>query len=117
MAPSSVTEYADELFGGEDEYLARIRAEAEAQDIPMIQVPTELARLLTALIAATGARKVLEIGTLFGYSTLVLARALPADGTVVSLEIEHKHRDLAQRNLEGAGLAHKVDLRLGPGQE
>ncbi|TIO88259.1 MAG: methyltransferase, partial [Mesorhizobium sp.] len=61
-----------------------------------------------------GARKVLEIGTLGGYSTIWMARGLPADGRVVTLELEPHHAKVARSNFERAGVSDKVDLRLGP---
>jgi predicted O-methyltransferase YrrM len=61
-----------------------------------------------------GARRILEIGTLGGYSTIWLARALPADGRVVTLELEPRHAEVARENLDGAGLGDLVEIRIGP---
>lgn len=69
------------------------------------------------MVRATGARRVLEIGTLGGYSTLWLASALPENGVVVTLELEPRHAEIAMHNLKTAGLANKVDLRVGPAAE
>ena len=71
-------------------------------------------RLLDVLVRAVGARRVLEIGTLGGYSTWWLAQALPADGTVVTLELDEHHAAVAQASLTAAGVGDRVDLHLGP---
>ncbi|TIR57959.1 MAG: O-methyltransferase, partial [Mesorhizobium sp.] len=71
-------------------------------------------KLLSLLVRIRGARKVLEIGTLGGYSTIWMARGLPADGRVVTLELEPHHAKVARSNFERTGVSDKVDLRLGP---
>ncbi|MGA8741918.1 MAG: O-methyltransferase [Terracidiphilus sp.] len=85
--------------------------------LPTIDVTPLQGKFLELLVRATGARRVLEIGTLGGYSTLWLARALPPDGLVVTLELEPHHAEVAKRNLEAAGLADRVELRIGPAAE
>lgn len=117
MCATTLDEYGTALFGGEDDFLRAIREEAIREGLPAIQVPPELGRLLSVLVAARGARSVLEIGTLFGYSTILLARALPLDGRVTSLEVNPKHADLARRNVQRAGLADRVEIELGPALE
>ena len=79
-----------------------------------IQVPPELGRLLSILVQATGAQRVLEIGALAGYSAIHLARALPHDGQLISLEIDPKHAAVARENLALAGLTTRAEVRLGP---
>jgi predicted O-methyltransferase YrrM len=76
-------------------------------------VPPELGRLLGILVQATGARRVLEIGTLGGYSAIHLARALPADGRLISLELDERHAQVARENLSHAGLADRAEVRVG----
>jgi predicted O-methyltransferase YrrM len=114
MNRTTMDEYALRLFGGEDALLEGMRREAEEQGIPTIQVPPDLGRLLRLLIVQTRARKVLEIGTLFGYSSILMARAMPDDGTLVTLEVNSRHADLAQQNLERAGVADRVTIVRGP---
>lgn len=105
--------YIDSLYGGEDEFLHGIRESAAEQDVPAIQVPFALGQLLQVLIAASGARSVLEIGTLFGYSAILMGRALPQDGHMLCLEVSAKHADIARRNISNAGLAGKIEVRQG----
>lgn len=82
--------------------------------LPQIQVSELQAGLLSVLARSVRARRVLEIGTLFGYSTIHLARALGDDGDLVSLEFSEEHARVAQTNIERAGLADKVQIRVGP---
>jgi predicted O-methyltransferase YrrM len=82
--------------------------------LPEIDVTPLQGRFLEVLVRATGARRILEIGTLGGYSTIWLARALPEDGLVVTLELEPRHAEVASKNFVDAELAHRVDLRVGP---
>src|SRR3546814_15254133 len=70
--------------------------------------------MLSLLAQVAGARRILEVGTLGGYSTIWLARALPEDGALVTLEIESEHARVARENLERAGVSAKVDIRVGP---
>lgn len=84
-----------------------------AAGLPAIQVTPNEGKLLHLLARAVDARRILEIGTLGGYSTIWLARALPPDGRVVTLEVEPRHAEVARANVERAGLSSRVDLRLG----
>jgi predicted O-methyltransferase YrrM len=93
-----------------DEALARNRAEG----LPAIDVSPTQGKFLNLLVRMSGARNILEIGTLGGYSTIWLARAVPAGGKVVTLEREPHHADVARANLEAAGLSQLVEIRLGP---
>jgi predicted O-methyltransferase YrrM len=86
-------------------------------DLPAIDVTALQGRFLEILVRATSAKRILEIGTLGGYSTIWLARALPQDGNLVTLELEPRHAEIALHNLKTAGLANKVDLRIGPAAE
>jgi predicted O-methyltransferase YrrM len=109
----SVDEYANALLGTEDSTLSRMRAEAEAAGLPRIQVPPEMGRLLTFLVKVSRAQRILEIGTLFGYSTVILARALPEGGKLVSLEVDPRHAGIARENLQSAGLADRATIVEG----
>jgi predicted O-methyltransferase YrrM len=110
---AKVDRYFVDLFVGDDPDLAAaLRRSAEAS-LPAIQVSPAQGQWLQLLARAIGARRILEIGTLAGYSTIFLARALPPGGHVVTLEADPKHADVARENLESAGLAPRVDIRLG----
>lgn len=110
---AAVDHYLDGLFGPPDPVLAATLEHSQAEGLPAIAVSPNLGRLLHVLALASGARTVLEIGTLGGYSTICLARPLPADGTVVSLEYEPHHAAVARHNVERAGLSERVDIRVG----
>lgn len=88
-------------------------AASTAAGLPAIQVSTAQGKMLQLLAQAIGARTMLELGTLGGYSTIWLARALPADGRLITLEFDPKHAEVARANLARAGLATRVDVRVG----
>lgn len=113
MQSADLREYVEDLFGEEDPLLRTMREEAEAQNIPTIQVPFGLARTLEILVRVSGARNALEIGTLFGYSGTILARALGEQGELITLEASAKHAQVARENFARAGVAERVDLREG----
>lgn len=92
---------------------AAMKANAAA-GLPSIDVSPMQGKLLHVLALTKGARRILEIGTLGGYSTMWMALALPAGGRVVTLELEPKHAAVARTNLERAGLSEKVEIRIGP---
>jgi predicted O-methyltransferase YrrM len=81
--------------------------------LPEIQVSATQGKLLYQLIRMAGAKRILEIGTLGGFSTIWLARALPEEGSVLTLELEQKHADVARANFEAAGLSDKIEIRVG----
>jgi predicted O-methyltransferase YrrM len=85
----------------------------EASGLPAIDVSAPQGKLLRLLAASIGARRVLEIGTLGGYSTIWLARALPDDGKIVTIELDPRHAQVANQNVAREGVAAKVDLRIG----
>src|SRR5438270_6667598 len=114
MADPDLREYVENLLGGEDPLFRAMREEADAQGIPTIQVPFGLGRMLEILVAATGARRILEMGTLFGYSGTLMARALGRDGKLVTIEASAKHARAARHNFERAGVADRVELLEGP---
>ena len=101
------------LFAAEDEVLEAALADAAAAGLPEIQVTPPQGRLLEILCRSIGASQILEFGTLGGYSTIVMARTLPADGNLTTLEYDPDHAEVAWDNIERAGLGHLVDIRLG----
>jgi len=113
----AVDEYLAGALVGEDAALdAALRASEEA-GLPAIAVSPLQGRLLNLLARVQGARAILEIGTLGGYSTIWLARALPADGRLVSLEAEPHYAEVARANVARAGLGGLVEIRVGPALE
>lgn len=109
--------YVGGLFAHEDEALRAARAEMEREGLPRIAVSASEGTLLHILARSVGARRILEIGTLGGYSATWLARALPEDGVLISLELDPHHADVARRNLARAGLSEKVEVRVGPASD
>ena len=108
-----VDDYFAALFAPEDAALAAALAASDAAGLPSINVTANQGKLLTLLARLTGARRILEIGTLGGYSTIWLARALPPDGCVVTLEADRRHAEVARANIARAGFADRVEVRLG----
>ncbi|HEY2855409.1 MAG TPA: O-methyltransferase [Gemmatimonadaceae bacterium] len=106
-------EYISALFAPEDSLLVSLREEADRTGLPPIAVSADEGRLLQVLLTSIGARRVLEVGTLGGYSAIWMARALPDDGELLSIEIEQKHAEFARRYFERAGLSSKVEVRVG----
>jgi predicted O-methyltransferase YrrM len=105
------------LFTERDEALDAALAAAGAAGMPEIQVTAPQARLLAILCRTVNARRILEFGTLGGYSTIAMARTLPADGLLTTLEFDPDHAEVAWANIERAGLADMVDLRVGAALE
>lgn len=89
----------------------------ESESIPGMNVSAVEGKLLQVLALMVGAKRILEIGTLGGYSGIHFARALPEDGKLITLEIDPHHAVVAQQNFERAGVAHKVEVRVGPALE
>jgi predicted O-methyltransferase YrrM len=114
---AAVEDYLTVTLVGEDQSQVAAREGAAQEGLPAIEVSAPQGKLLMLLARLSGARKVLEIGTLGGYSTLWLARGLPDGGEVVSCEYEPRHAEVAQRNLEAAGVADKVSIRVGAALE
>jgi caffeoyl-CoA O-methyltransferase len=106
-------DYIAGLFSAEDELLASLREEADRTGLPPIAISADEGRLLQVLLTAINARRVLEVGTLGGYSAICMARALPPGGRLVSIEIDPVHAEFARRYMARAGLADRVDIRIG----
>jgi predicted O-methyltransferase YrrM len=106
-------DYIAGLFGAEDELLASLREEADRTGLPPIAISADEGRLLQVLLTAINARRVLEVGTLGGYSAICMARALPPGGRLLSIEIDAKHAAFARKYIDRAGLSERVEVRLG----
>jgi caffeoyl-CoA O-methyltransferase len=111
--PADLTAYVEGLFAREDDLLRELREATAREGLPEIYISAEVGRLLQVLLTAIDARRVVEIGTLGGYSAVWMARALPADGRLVTLELREDRAELARRFVERAGLASRVDVRVG----
>lgn len=111
---SAVDSYIADLFFPSDPALEAALASSAAAGLPAISVSPAQGKLLHLLARIQGARRILELGTLGGYSTIWLARGLPADGRLISLEVNPKHAEVAHANLVRAGLTGVVEIRLGP---
>lgn len=109
--------YIASLFAPQDAALTEALAEMGREGIPKINVSATEGKLLQVLALSIGAKRILEIGTLGGYSGIHLARALPEDGKLITLEIDLHHAEVARRNFDRAGVAHKVEVRVGPASE
>ncbi|WJH34569.1 O-methyltransferase [Paenibacillus sp. CC-CFT747] len=105
-------QYVDSLFA-KDEQLEAVKQSIRDNSMPEISVPSGYGRLLTLLVKLGGAKRILEIGALGGYSGICLARGLGEDGKLVSLELKEEYAELAHRNLKEAGLGDKVEYRVG----
>jgi predicted O-methyltransferase YrrM len=108
-----VDAYLTELLVGHDPGLEQAVADQNDAGLPAIEVAPVNGKLLHLLARISGARRVLEIGTLGAYSTIWLARALPDDGQVVTIEAESRNAELARTNLDRAGVGDKVEIKLG----
>ena len=108
-----IDDYIEALFIPHDDALLQGLKAAESADLPSINVSPNEGKLLQLIARMAGANRVLEIGTLAGYSTVWLARGLPPGGRIITLELEPKHAEVARANLERAGVADQVEIRLG----
>lgn len=113
----TLDQYVVDLFSPEDDALKWIQEEAARNELPAISVRPHEGRLLQFLLKAIGAKKVVEVGTLAGYSGTWMARALPADGKLYTLERSSKHAQVAQASFKRAGVSDKVQLFEGPALE
>lgn len=109
----AVDDYFGDLLAPKDKHLDAALEANRAAGLPAIDVSPLQGKFLHVLVQMLKPKRVLEIGTLGGYSTMWMARALPKGGRIVSLEFNPKHADVARKNLENAGLLKRVDLRVG----
>jgi predicted O-methyltransferase YrrM len=114
---SAVDDYLEGLLTPPDSGLDHALQAAADAGLPAIQVPALQGKLLHLLVHITSAKRVLEVGTLGGYSTIWLARALPEGGEVVTLEIDAEHARVATANFAAAGVGERVRLLLGPAMD
>jgi caffeoyl-CoA O-methyltransferase len=108
-----VDEYIASLFARDDDVLAALREAADREGLPPISISAITGRLLQTLLFAIRAERVLEVGTLGGYSAIWMARGLPASGRLVTIEIDERHAEFARRYFARAGLEDRIDLRIG----
>ncbi|MGW3208144.1 O-methyltransferase [Streptomyces sp. NPDC001135] len=114
---TAVDDYFNGLLVKEDDALLAAAENSDTAGLPAIQVAPNQGKLLNLLARLQGARRILEIGTLGGYSTIWLARALPEDGRLVTLESDPDYAAVAAANIARAGLEHVVDIRVGKAQD
>jgi predicted O-methyltransferase YrrM len=114
---AAVDDYVVRVFHPQDPVLDRALERSADAGLPNIQISPTQGALLGLIARAAGAQRILEIGTLGGYSTIFLARAIPAGGRVVTLEVDPAHAAVAGTNLEDAGLSDRVDILLGDAQQ
>jgi predicted O-methyltransferase YrrM len=111
---AAVDRYFTDLLVQADPALDAALEATEAAGLPPISVSPCMGKLLHLLTRMHRVRNILEIGTLGGYSTIWMARALPADGRLLTLEADPRHAEIARSNIARAGVSHLVDVRLGP---
>ncbi|WP_428342788.1 O-methyltransferase [Mycobacterium sp.] len=111
--PADVDEFLDRTVLEDDPVLSAALEASDAAGLPKIAVSPQQGKFLSLLVAATGARRILEIGTLGGFSTIWLARGAGPDGRVTTLEYEPKHAEVARANLERAGVGDRVEVLVG----
>ena len=109
--------YITEHTSAEDEFLRDLKREAAAAGIPSIWIAPAQASFMQILLRLARAREVVEVGTLAGYSAIAMARALPADGRVRTIELEQKHADFAERWIARSDVAGRIEVLRGPGLE
>jgi predicted O-methyltransferase YrrM len=110
----AVDRFIGETIVEEDEGLRRAVEAAEVAGLPPIQVSPAQGKLLQLLVRLVGARRILEFGTLGGYSAILMARPLPEDGRLITLEAQPEYAEVARRSIEVAGVGEKVEVRVGP---
>jgi predicted O-methyltransferase YrrM len=114
---AAVDEFVAATIAPDDEVLSHAVERCEAAGMPSIQVSPPQGKLLALLVQAIGASTVLEFGTLGGYSSIWIGRALPQGGRLITLEADPGHAEVARQNIAEAGLSELVDLRVGPALE
>src|SRR5919109_695139 len=110
--------YLVEHGARQDEVLARVQAETEAMgDVAVMQIAPDQGAFMTVITRLIGAREAIELGTFTGYSAICIARGLDAGGRLVCCELSEEYAEIAARNFEAAGVAEKVEIRIGPALE
>jgi predicted O-methyltransferase YrrM len=111
---SEVDAYIEDRLVAEDAALSAAIRESAAAGLPAIAVSAAQGKMLHLMALSIGAKRILEVGTLGGYSAIWMARALPADGQLISLEIDARNAEVASDNIRRAGLNERVDILVGP---
>ncbi|HEY3434657.1 MAG TPA: O-methyltransferase [Solirubrobacterales bacterium] len=114
---AAVDQFIGDTIVEEDEGLRGAVEAAEAAGLPSIQVSPPQGKLLQLLVRLVGAKRILEFGTLGGYSAILMARSLPADGRLITLEAKPEYAEVARRSIERAGVGDRVEVRVGPALE
>jgi caffeoyl-CoA O-methyltransferase len=114
---SQLDGYVTDLYAQEDDTLRWIQQEANRHELPTISLKPFEGRLMQLLVGLVGAKKIVEIGTLAGYSGVWMARALPADGKLYTLEKSSKHAQVARASFQRAGVVNKVEILEGDARE
>lgn len=109
-----LSDYADEVFGHQDQVLTDLQERFDAAGLPTMAISADVGRFLQILVSLTPGRLAIELGTLAGYSAIWIARGLSEDGKLITVEYQDRHSDFAQRELDTAGLADKVEIVRGP---
>jgi caffeoyl-CoA O-methyltransferase len=108
-----LNDYFHEMFGHEDDVLKNIRARAAEEGLPQIQIRPEEGLMLQFLLKANDAHRVIELGTLAGYSGVWIGRILPEDGQLITLEIDEDRAEIARESFRQAGLSDRIQVRVG----
>jgi predicted O-methyltransferase YrrM len=114
VIPEPVEKYVNGFFTRETPVQARLRAETAKLPLARMQIGADQGALLALLVRLTGARRALEVGTFTGYSALAVASALPPDGRLITCDVSEEWTAMARRYWQEAGVAGRIDLRLGP---
>lgn len=113
MDKERISAYITELFASQDRALVSAREDSPKKGLPAISIRTEEGRFLQVLARTAGAVRALEIGTLGGYSGIWIARGLAPGGKLITLELEHRHAQVAREHFAAAGVADRVEVRVG----
>ncbi len=113
----TASQYIHDLFVPNEPILPQVMAAIPARGLPAITIKPEEGRFLQFLVRATGARRIVEIGTLGGYSGIWMARGLPADGKLITLELDPKHAAVAREHFALAGVSAQVEIREGDARQ
>lgn len=114
---AQVDEYISNLLAKEDDVLKNTIASLDTSGLPQHSVSPSQGKLLQVMMMACQAKRVLELGTLGGYSTIWMARALPQDGSLITIEVDAHHAAVAKQNIDNAGLSHNVEIKIGKALE